>query len=284
MTTTNTTSTTQAPAPAKEPSQLSIARSIWARAVADKATVVGVLAFYGLAIGAGVGALWPPLRDVFADLSLPAAFDSLLGGVPLNTPAGWVNAEMMSIMAPGFLIAAAMISAGAATAGEEQGRTLGLVLSTGASRTTFLAAKSAAVLTHVLIVALGMFLGLLAGNAIGGMGLSVTAMIEATLWMIPIALMYAAIALTVGALTGDKRLTISLTAGIAAVSFVLSVLLPMSQSLSGWAKINLWYPYSANVALIDGIDWGLAALTIAIAAAVSAVGFIGFQHRSNLRG
>jgi hypothetical protein len=49
-----------APAPGCSPSQWTIGRTIGARAVADRVTVVGVLAFYSLAMGAGVGALWPP--------------------------------------------------------------------------------------------------------------------------------------------------------------------------------------------------------------------------------
>lgn len=270
--------------PSAAPSQLSIGATIWLRAVTDKSTVIGVIAGYALALGVGVGALWPPLRDVFADIQLPAAFDGLLGGLPLDSPEGWVNAELLSMMAPGFLIAAAVVSAGAATAGEEQGRTLGLTLAAGAGRSTFLAAKTAAVLTHVLVVAAGVFFGMLAGSAIGDMGLGVGPLLDATGWAVLVAVMYAAIALTVGALTGDKRLATAVTGGIAAVSFVLSVFLPLSESLQGWAKVNLWYPYSGNVAIANGIDAGLAAVMLVIAVGVLVVGFTGFRRRRVLRG
>jgi hypothetical protein len=46
--------------PAKAPSQGPIAWTIAIRAVSDRMNIVGVLAFYGLALGAAVGALWPP--------------------------------------------------------------------------------------------------------------------------------------------------------------------------------------------------------------------------------
>ncbi len=260
--------------------------TIWARAVQDKLVLVSVLAFYGLAIGAGVGALWPPLRDTFADLArnLPAAFDQILGGVSLATPEGWLNAEMLSILAPGFLIAAAIISAGAATAGEEQARTLGLVLSSGVGRTTFLAAKTAAVVTHLLLVSVAMFLGMVIGNVIGDMGIGIGALASSTLWVFLFGLMYAAIALTLGALLGDRRLSSAITAGIAAVSFVLAVFLPLNESLTGWARVNLWYPYSGNVAVLDGVDGGLAGIMIGIAVLVTVVGFLGFRRRTDLRG
>lgn len=60
---TTTTSTTPGRLPAPGPpavSQWTIGRAIGARAVADRATIVGVLSFYSLAMGAGVGACGPP--------------------------------------------------------------------------------------------------------------------------------------------------------------------------------------------------------------------------------
>lgn len=279
MTTNSASARTRAPG--RAPSQWVIGRTIGVRAVADRMTIVGVLAFYGLAIGAGVGALWPPLRETFVGLtdSLPAAVDQILGNVSMATPAGWINAEMMSIMGPGFLIATAIISAGAATAGEEQARTMGLLLSTAASRTTFLAAKTAAMVMHVLIVAVAMFAGLLVGNGIGHMGIPVGDLLAATFAMTLIGLVFGAIAMTLGAAGTERRRTMAISAGIAGLSFVLAVFLPLSESLAWLAKLNFWYPYSANVALVNGIDGGFAAILATSAVVISAVGFAIFPRR-----
>jgi len=265
----------------RAPSQWTIGATIGARAVFDRMTLVGVLAFYGLAIGAGVGALWPPLRETFAKLSdtLPAAFDQILGNVSMATPAGWFNAEMMSMMGPGFLIATAIISAGAATAGEEQSRTMGLLLSTSASRATFLAAKTAAMVVHVTIVAVAMFAGLLVGNGIGHMGIPVADLLAATLSMTLLGLVFGAIAMTVGAGGGGRRQTMAISGGIAGLSFVVAVFMPLSESLAWLAKLSLWYPYGANVALVNGIDWGFAAILAVCAVVISAAGFVIFSRR-----
>lgn len=265
--------------------QSAIGRAIFSRAVADRRTLVAVLGFYALAIGVGVGALWPPLKTTFADIadSFPAAFDGLLGGVSLATPAGWVNAEMLSMMGPAFLIATAIISAGAGVAGEEQARTMGLVLSTSARRTTFLAAKTAAMTVHVLIVASAMFAGLVLGNLVGDLGLPVGKLLAATVSMTLLGLLYGAIALTVATVTGDRKLTMAISAGIAGLSFVLAIFLPLADSLTTLAKINFWYPYSANVALVNGIDWGYAAVLAGSAVLIAAIGFLVFPRR-DLRG
>jgi len=285
MTTSTSTTPERLPAPWHAASRWTIGRTIGARAVADRATIVGVLSFYSLAMGAGVGALWPPLKNTFASLSanLPAAFDQILGNVSMATPAGWMNAEMMSVVAPGFLIAIAILSAGAATAGEEQARTLALVLATAASRTTFLAAKTAAMVAHVLIVAVAMLTGLMIGNAIGHMGISVGLLLAATVQATLVGLVFGAIALTIGAAGSDRRQTMTISAAIAGLSFILAVFLPMNESLAWLAKLNFWYPYSANPAMVHGIDGGSAAVLAACAVTISAVGFVIFPRR-DLRG
>jgi ABC-2 type transport system permease protein len=236
-------------------------------------------------MGAGVGALWPPLKKTFASLSasLPAVFDRLLGNVSLATPAGWMNAEVMSLVAPGFLIATAIISGGASTAGEEQARTMGLVLSTSASRTTFLAAKTAAMVAHVLMVSVAMFIGLVVGNLIGHMGVGVGLLLAATAQAALVGLVFGAIALTIGAAGADRRRTMTISGAIAGLSFVLALILPMNESLAWLAKLNFWYPYIANPALVHGIDGGFTAVLAACAVVISAVGFVIFPRR-DLRG
>jgi ABC-2 type transport system permease protein len=272
-------------APGRASSQWTIAATIWARAVADLTTIVGVLSFYALTLGVAVGALWPPLKKTFASLSaaMPAAIDRMLGNVSMASPAGWMNAEMISIMAPAFLIAIAVISAGRAIAAEEDGQTMSLVLSTPASRTTFLSAKTAAMAAHVLIVSVALFIGLLIGDGIGHMGIGVGLLLAATVQMTLVGLLFGATALTLGVAGADRRATMTISAALAGVSYVLAVFLPMDASLAWLAKLNFWYPYSANIALVHGIDWGLAAILAASAVIISAVGFVIFPRR-DLRG
>jgi ABC-2 type transport system permease protein len=214
---------------------------------------------------------------------MPAAIDRILGNVSMASPAGWMNAEMMSILAPGFLVAIAVISAGRAIAAEEDGQTMALVLSTPASRTTFLAAKTAAMAAHVLIVSVALFIGLLLGDGIGHMGIGVGLLLAATVQMTLVGLLFGAIALTLGVAGADRRATMTISAALAGVSYVLAVFLPMDASLAWLAKLNFWYPYSANIALVHGIDGGLAAVLAASAVVISAAGFVIFPRR-DLRG
>lgn len=281
-----TTSSSRAPRHVASAPTLSVWRTVYSRAVADKTTLVSVLAFYGLAVAVGVGALWPPLRETFASIAsdFPAAFDALLGGLSIATPEGWMHAELMSIMGPGFLIAMAMISAASASAGEEQDRTLGLVLSTGVTRTTFLSAKAAAMVTHVLIVAAAMFAGLVIAGPVGDLSIPVLDLLAATASMTLIALVYGAIALTLGVITADRRLTLSITGALLGVSFIAASFLGLNESLLWLSKLNFWYPYLANPVLAEGLNWGNAAIMAGLAVGIGAIAFIVFPRRKDLRG
>jgi hypothetical protein len=98
-----------------------------------------------------------------------------------------------------------------------------------------------------------------------------------------VGLVFGAIALTLGAAGTDRRQTITISAAIAGLSFVLAVFLPLSEPLAWLAKLNFWYPYRANTALVSGTDWGFAAVLATCAVAISAAGFVIFPRR-DLRG
>ncbi|PFG34198.1 ABC transporter permease subunit [Sanguibacter antarcticus] len=284
--TTTAAPSTHAPVPVPPPPRAAVWRAVYLRALADKTTIVGVLAVYAFAVAIGVGALWPPMKDTFVSIAddFPAAFDALLGGLSLATPVGWMNAELASIMGPGFLIATAMISAASATAGEEQARTLGLVLSTGVPRTTFLAAKTTAMVTHVLVVGAATVAGMLVANPVGNLGIPTSAVVAAAAQMVLIALVYGALTLLVGAITADKRMSLAIPGLIFAVSFMAATFLGLADSLVWLSKLNLWYPYLANTALADGFHLGFALLMAALAVGLGALAFVAFARRTDLRG
>ncbi|MEG3629770.1 hypothetical protein [Streptomyces poriticola] len=86
----------------------------------------------------------------------------------------------MSVVAPAGMIAAAVLSAGRGTAGEEEDGALGLLLGAPVGRVPFLLAKAVAMAIHVLVVCGLLALGLVAGNAVGDLGLTAAGIVGAT--------------------------------------------------------------------------------------------------------
>ncbi|AOW92642.1 hypothetical protein BFN03_07905 [Rhodococcus sp. WMMA185] len=251
-------------------------RALVNKAIADRMTLSVVIGVLLVAMGAMVGALWPPLKETFANF--PTGLLDMMGkafaGADLTTPAGWVNAELMSMVAPAGAIAIGVISAVRATAGEEEDKTLGILLGAPVGRLPFLLAKIGAMIVHVLVVCAFLSVGLVIASAIGNLGLSAPGILGATAHTALLGILFGMIAIALGALTGSRRVATAATGALAALAFAVSVFLPLSDTLAGGAKISPWYYYTASNPLVNGLDWahlsilGASAVIIGVAAAL----------------
>ncbi|MGB3829298.1 MAG: ABC transporter permease subunit [Ornithinimicrobium sp.] len=232
-------------------------RAVVTRSVMDRLPLVLIVGVLMIGMGLLVGALWPSLQDTFADLedSLPEAFTTVLGGVSMGTPVGWANAEMISLVAPLGAIAIAVIAGTAATAGEEESKTLGVLISTPIRRRSVVLAKTVAMVVLTALVGVFVYLGLLAGSALGDMGLTQQGMLGASVHVAAIGVLFGAVAILVGAATGARRVTTAASAGLALLAFATASFLPLSESLADGVKASPWYYFNESVPLANGIEW-----------------------------
>lgn len=255
------------------------AAALVARALADRLALAGLVG--GLMVGMGllVGALWPSLESSLADLSenLGSTFDAVLAGADMSTPSGWANAELMSLMAPAAVIAVAVISATKATAGEEEDKTLGLLLGAPVSRTTFLLAKAAAMAVHVLVVSALLVVGLYLGDAVGGLGLSTGGIIGAAAHVGFLGVFFGGVAITAGAALGARRPTYAVAGGLAGAAFALASFLPLADSAAAGAKLSPWHYYNSSDPLANGAD--PAHLLVLVVGTVAVLGIGVIVHR-----
>jgi len=261
------------------------ASALIGRAVKDRTQVIGAASFYMLAIGAVLGALWIPLRDVFR--SLPQSMDDLVkaisGGTDLTTPTGWANAELLSLIAPAAVIVAAITSAAAASAGEEEKKTLGLTLASPVTRGTFLVSTMVAMVVSVLIVAICIGVGLEIGNAIGGLGFTLGGMIAVAVHALVLGVLFGALSFLVGAATGNKRVASLVPTLVAILAFAANTFLPLSKPLAAGQKWSPWYYYIASNPLAHGVDVGPVLILAGIAIVLAAAAVVVFRRR-DLRG
>ncbi|RVW01377.1 ABC transporter permease subunit [Rhodococcus xishaensis] len=265
--------------------RLATARALVGKAIVDRMALSVVIGSLMVAMGLMVGALWPPLKDAFAEI--PTALTDTLArafaGADLTTPAGWVNAELMSIVAPAGAIAIGVISAVRATAGEEQDKTLGILFGAPVGRIPFLVAKIEAMIVHVLVVCAFLAGGLIVGNMIGDLNLTAAGIFGAAAHTALLGILFGMIGLALGVGTGSRRVATAVTSGLAALGFAVSVFLPLSDTLAGGAKISPWYYYTASNPLVNGPDWThllvLAGATLIVGVIAAAV----FERR-DLRG
>lgn len=255
------------------------------RGVADRLPLTGALAVLMVGMGLLTGSLWPSLEGTLSDLpdNLTDTLGKALSGADMTTAIGWTNAEFVSLVAPLGVIAAAIIAVTRGVVGEEAGKTLGVLLSVPLARTTFLLAKAAAMAVHVLLVAGSISVGLLMGSLVGDMGLSASGILAVALHAAALGLFFGGVALLVGALTGDARLTLVVTASIAGAAFIATAILPLFESAADWARVSPWYYFNSSDPLSNGADWLHLVVLVVGAGLLAALAVTTYRGR-DLRG
>jgi ABC-2 type transport system permease protein len=244
------------------------------RGVADHRKALAGWCFGSVAYVALIAAIYPSLAgsgslDRLVE-SYPDVLKSLFGisgGGSLGSGAGFLDAELFSFMLP-LLVLVLAIGSGARTfAGEEDAGRLELVLAYPVRRRAAVLAKGAAVAAEVVAICAssGIAIGVL--NPIFDLGLSTGHVAQAVAGLAILGLLFAWLALAVGAVTGSRGLAVALPAGLAAAGYLVSGL----HSLAGWLdpfRLLSVFWWIGAAPLQNGIrGWG--ALVVGLAAVVA---------------
>ena len=226
-----------------------------------------------------VGALFPSVGDSIGKLEVPEGVAELLGGADYGTLAGWMRSEIGAVYGPLVIAATAITAAAGSTAGEEESGILSLVLAHPVGRSRLLVEKAAAVAVAVLIIALGTWLGLVAGVAVAGGGISIGHQAALAVHLAFFGFATGALALALAGFTGRKAVAAGVAGAFAVAGFLINGFAPLVDGVT-WLKFaSPFYYYAGHDPLGNGVDLGdLAVLGIATAA-LTAIAAMGFRHR-----
>ena len=185
-----------------------------------------------IAVLLAVGALFPAVGHTIGKLNIPKGVSDLLGGADYATITGWFRSEIGSIYGPLLIAAVAITGACATTAGEEEDRILALVLAHPVPRSRLVAAKATAIAGVVLIIALATSIGLIAGVALAGGGISLGHLAAFALQLAFFGFATGAIALAMAAGTGRRSFANGVAAGVAVVGWLINGFAPLVSALS----------------------------------------------------
>jgi len=243
----------------------------WWKGMTIAAVTLGALFLMGMAVYRDI--------DISIYTSMPDAFLSLFG-IPKDADIASLAYGAIYTGYGALTLAAVVLVLGAASiAGEEAKGTLGLLLGNPKSRTYVLGSKAAALM---LVTGLGALILWVAGRATPAIldvdvtGIHVEALILA---MSVNALFYGALAMAIGAWTGNRGLASVATAGLMVLSFVAVGLLPLIDSLAGLAKAFPWYYFSASEPHLNGVNWGHLAVLLAGIVLFGVAAVIGINRR-----
>jgi beta-exotoxin I transport system permease protein len=193
-----------------------------------------------------------------------------IGHGSIGTGAGFMDAELFSLMLPLLVLVLAIGSGARAFAGDEDAGRLELLLAYPLRRRSAVVAKAGAVAAEIAIFCVTAFCALAVLSAIAGLGLSTGRLAAAVGSLAALGLLYGWLALALGAAYPSKVLALGLSAGFAAAAYLVGGL----HSLAGWLNpLRVLSPFwlVGQSPLQNGVDgWGilvvLAAAVVALAA------------------
>lgn len=234
-----------------------------------------------------LGSAFPTLQDNAADFermldnypeALRAMFN-MVEGVSLSTGPGFLHMELFSFVLPLLLIVFSVGFGARAIAGEEEEGTLDLVLSAPITRRRVLAEQFAAMVAATFAIGTVMFAAVLLAGAGFGMGLVPGRLAAAMFGAVLIALVFGALALAVGSITGRRGVAIGVAGAAALAAYLVFSLAEVVSWLGTVQKASPWYYYAASAPLLRGLEWAHAGVLAAIVLALPVAGGVVLERR-----
>ena len=209
----------------------------------------------------------------------PEALLALFGGGDMSTPEGWYQLETFGMMAPIAVMVVTVAIGSRALAGEEEHRTMGLLLANPVKRSTVVHQKVFAMILYGLGVGFAIFAGVALGSLLGGLGMDTGNIAATSLLVTLVGVAFGALSLALGSATGRVNFAVYGTVGIALIFYVLNAFLPFSQSLAGFARVSPFYYYLTSDPLNNGMHWGHGAVLAVLATILVGLSVVLFQRR-----
>lgn len=208
----------------------------------------------------------------------PEAFREAFHLDAYATGAGFLNAELFSMMVPFVLIAVAVTGA-ATPAGEEERGTADLLLSLPVGRGRVLVAKVIATLLAVLGIAVALFVAIAVGAPLVDLDIAMSGLVGGLVMSVLLAIVFGALALLIATATGKRTAAIGVGVGLALAAFLLNALAPMADWLEPWQDGSPFHWALGADPLTNGVDGPMAALMVALAVVLGIAGYLSYRRR-----
>jgi ABC-2 type transport system permease protein len=202
--------------------------------------------------------VWPSVRDEYQKLvqNYPEPLLALFGieksGVGSAT--GYLQAELFGLLVPLTLIAYMIAAGSAATAGERDAGTLEFLLAQPVSRTRVLLEKSLGLGTALGTITVAFALALATFARVFALHVAAPDLLAATLSAFLLAMLFGAIALFAGAVTGHRQLAAGIASALALAAFLLSSLAALVEGLERFRPLSPFWWYSGHDPLRRGLE------------------------------
>lgn len=215
----------------------------------------------------------------FMSQKVPGFVRAFMGTTDFSAPAGYVNAIVYTLLGPLLVILAATFAGARAVAGDEEDGMLDVLVAYPVSRVRLLAERAGALAVSNAWLGFVVWAVVSAAATANDMGIGLGRIAAASTGLALLGLVFGLVAMTVGAFTGRRALSLGLTAAVALMSYLLNNLAPLLGDLKWLRQVSLFHYYLGGDALRAGFDWSRLAVLAALAAGLLLLSMWGFGRR-----
>lgn len=231
---------------------------------------LAVLAAFAISIGAGMGDALDEMTQSF-----PEALNTFIGA---DAPGGYVVNEVFELIAPLALIAFVVSAGASAIAGEEQRKTMSILIAQPLTRTNVLTSKVVSVLITLAFAVLVLWAAIAISVSLVDIELGVGDVAAACIHLFFLAAFFGAVALAVGAATGRPDIALAVGGGLAVLSWLGKSMLELAD-LDRLAQLSPWYYYSGSDPLTEGVNYAHLAVLAGLTLIAMVVAYRTFRAR-----
>jgi len=204
-------------------------------------------------------AFYPSIKESAADMNafmerLPEALRELYGN-DFASPEGYLRGQLFGELGLILFLVVAIGAGARAIAGEEEARTLDLLLSTPVRRSEVLRAKAIALVGLMTVLGVIAFAAVLVVGPPFDLTVGAAPMAAATLMLVLLAIAFGSIALAIGAWTGHRSTAIAITTAVAVLMYILNALGGTVDALEPLRPLSLLRWYMVPPLLSGGLEW-----------------------------
>jgi ABC-2 type transport system permease protein len=241
-------------------------------------TVIAVIAMWlisALYIGimASTGDAYVTMLEDFPE------FIANIYGASTATSQGLAMSGIYNLIGPMVLLTYAIGLGASAAVGEEEARSLPILLTSPLRRRSILLAKAAVAAIGVIVIVLLTWASVVVIAALVDMDLSEQNVLAASVQLLGMVMLFGALALGLAAWRGSSAIGVGVAAALALLSYFATTMLPVVEELADLARLTPWYLFSGAESLNDGIDIILLGIAIGIAAALFGAGLYALDRR-----
>jgi ABC-2 type transport system permease protein len=235
-------------------------RTVFGKTLWEQRRAIAGWAIGLFAAGAMYAPFYPSIRENARTFdryleSMPEFFrEAFLGRTgDFTSPAGYLNTELFSFFAPLLFLLFAIGAGAKAVAGEEEHKTLDILLATPIPRRRVVVEKFLAMLAGGAGLALMLWLAVPLTGPPFDLRVDLGNLTAAVVMCYLLAMAFGAIALAVGAATGRRGLAIGVTGGIAAASWLVDLLAPAADATEWLQYLSPMHYYLDAEPMLRGL-------------------------------